>query len=187
MKFLHLLDIAKKDSMPDKERIRQRALKAGRSGALRVLSAITAAVLMLGLLSGGIYFGIMTMPTASASDLPEELKGISPISAVSATNMSGNEITADTQLKVVTSSAMSVNEFKDAFAISPSEHYNVKKNTGNTFTVSFEQGLAANTLYTVSSISDGKTIYSWAFQTDNTFGIVSRLPSSWKYQKHLFD
>ena len=91
MKFLHLLDIAKKDSMPDKERIRQRALKAGRSGALRVLSAITAAVLMLGLLSGGIYFGIMTMPTASASDLPEELKGISPISAVSATNMSGNE------------------------------------------------------------------------------------------------
>ncbi len=178
MKFLHLLDIAKKDSMPDKERIRQRALKAGRSGALRVLSAITAAVLMLGLLSGGIYFGIMTMPTASASDLPEELKGISPISAVSATNMSGNEITADTQLKVVTSSAMSVNEFKDAFAISPSEHYNVKKNTGNTFTVSFEQGLAANTLYTVSSISDGKTIYSWAFQTDNTFGIVSRLPSS---------
>ena len=178
MKFLHLLNIAKKDSMPDKERIRQRALRAGRSGALRVLSVITAAVLMLGLLSGGIYFGIMSIPTASVSDLPEELKGISPISAVSATNMNGNEITADTQLKVVTSNAMSVNEFKDAFVISPSEHYSVKKNTGNTFTVSFEQGLAANTLYTVSSVSDGKTIYSWAFQTDNSFGIVSRLPSS---------
>lgn len=178
MKFLHLLNIAKEDAMPDKEKIRKRALKSGKSGALRVLSAITAAVLVLGLLSGGIYLGIMNVPTASASDLPEELKGISPISAVSATNLNGKEITADTKLKVVTSSAMSINEFKDAFSISPSEHYNVKKNTGNTFTVSFERGLAANTLYTVSSVSDGKTIYSWAFQTDNTFGVVSHLPSS---------
>lgn len=176
MKFLHLLEIAKKEAMPDKEKIRRKALKAGKNSGIRILAGLTAAVLMLGIISGGVYFGIMNLPTASACDVPEELKGISPVSAVRATSYEGSDITTDAEFKVTTAKAMSGKELKDVLEITPNTEYSVKKNSGNSFTLSFDGGLEAGTLYTVSSKSAGKTVYSWAFQTDDTFRITSYLP-----------
>lgn len=184
MKLSELLNLAKESSMPDKEKIRKRALKPRRGTAVRILSGVTAAVLILSIISGGAYFGIMNLPTASASDLPSELENISPISSVKATSVSGSEITTDTKLKITTGKVMSVEKLRDALEIKPSTKYNIKKNSGNSFTVSFENGLAADTLYTVSSKSSGKTIYSWAFQTDNTFRILSRSPESGSIEKN---
>lgn len=184
MKLSELLNLAKESSMPDKEKIRKKALKRYHGTAVRILSGVTAAVLILAILSGGAYFGIMNIPTASASDLPSELENISPISSVKATSVSGSEITTDTNFKITTGKVMSVETLREALEIKPSTKYNIKKDSGNSFTVSFENGLEADTLYTVSSKSSGKTIYSWAFQTDNIFRILSRSPESDSIEKN---
>ena len=173
MKLKHLLETVGKSNMPDKEKIRKNVLKSGNSSPIRIISAITAAVLMLVIISGGVYFGVMHAPIASACDIPQELVGISPVTSVSKPDCSSDTASVE----VTTQKPLTKEQFRDVFSVSPKTDYTLIKKAGNLFTVKFKGRLYGNTVYTFNSMSEGKSIYSWAYQTDNTFGISSYTPA----------
>ncbi len=176
MKFNRFLQSAFEKNKPNKEKIRARALRAGNNVMIKIVAGVTAAVLLIGVVATGAYFGIMNMPTATACDLPQELIGISPINAVRADGVSGGRISDGSSFEVTTENAMSEEQFRSVFEITPNVDYSVKKLSGNKFEVTPMQA-EKGAVYTVGAVVGGRTVYSWAFQTDDSFRVLSRTPN----------
>ncbi len=177
MKYSKLLELTAKSVQPDKENIRKQSTKAKIHPAIKAVSFITATVLLISILSVSAFYGIMNIPFNTKNEIPARLASISPLTSVTPTLATDKIIKTDTKFKVTTLKAISKKEFVNYFSISPKVDYTVTKQNGNSFIVSFKDDLNSNTKYKISSVLNDKTIYSWAFQTENSFSVIERYPS----------
>lgn len=175
MKYSKLISYLKFTVYPNRDRIKKEAIKSYKKRTVALITAIVAAITML---SGGIYLGVMNISMGKDSDIPENLRALSPITSVSATSYKGSVITTDSKLLVTTKTPITKKKFCEIFEISPKTDYSVKKTSGNTFSVSFDKPLLSNTLYTVTSNYGSRPVYRWAFQTAEVFGISKAYPEN---------
>lgn len=184
MKYSELIKMLSNSVQPDKDAIRNRVLKTKKPTMSKSQKTTMFSVLSAICIIAGIYLAVMNVPLSKNNDIPLHLMGISPISSVTATDASNGITNTSTDFKVTTHRSMSLNEFRNSFSIEPKTEFTIKKTSGNTFKVCFENDLRLDTLYKISSLSNGKKIYSWAFQTSNEFAISNHTPSE---TSSLFD
>ena len=178
MKYSEILNYIKTSTYPDKEKIRMDIYEKHKKSRKKALKTSGVLVISILLILIGAYTFIQSVGLGSASDIPENLVKISPIASVRPTSFSGQNITLDTDLKIVTSKPCSKKEFKEVFKVSPKTNYSLIKTSGNTFTVKFENKLSPNTVYSINSVADGQTIYSWAYQTETKFEVTGCFPNT---------
>ena len=172
MNLQRFCELMKDSSQPDKQKIKQQAIPKSRPKWTKVTALCCAIALLLGIAAYGGYYLFMNMPKNKVWALPENLKGISEISSLTPTKYDGNFIKTDCEFTVTTKNAIDTEEFYEIFEISPKVDYTVTKKSGNEFNVSITNGLKQNSLYTLSSLSGGKAVYSWAYQTEGEFEIT---------------
>lgn len=175
MKFKELIELSKQNAMPDKDAISDSVLKSNKSN-----KPIIALISILSVIS---IFAItivayMNLPVSKVSQLPDEYKNISPISAVEATETKGDYISLSSGFIITTSKPMSVSELNRSLEISPKTEYSTQKVNGNTFKITPKTALSDNTLYNLKSVYNEKDVYSWAFQTEKEFSIISHSPKN---------
>lgn len=170
MKYSNLISYLKFVVQPSRSRIKNTAI---RSYYGKKTTKILTLILSLAIVVLVVYIAKMVIPMGKESVIPEHLKEISPITYVSATSYSDKVITSDCDFKVITKKNLSKKAFSKVFEISPAAEFKIKKTSGNTFTISFKDPLAENTTYRINSLNEGKTVYSWAFQTARDFKITN--------------
>lgn len=174
MNLLRFTELMSQSFQPDKQKIKQQILqKKAKPRWAKVTAICTAAVLVIGIVAACGYTYFMSTPSSDVWTLPESLKGISKISSVTPTKYDGNFIKTDCGFEVTTAKAITVDEFCEAFEITPKTEFEVTKKSGNSFNINFTSALKQNTLYTLASKLGQKTVYSWAYQTESEFEVIS--------------
>ncbi len=177
MKFSRFTQLMRLNSRPDKEQIRKDVLKSCKPKWIKPTAVITSIVLTAGIIGAGGLFLYENAPRGKDNHLPEELK---PLSTVCAVTAEGNQdsLPTDSVFEITTQKATDINNLKNSLKVYPDCDYTLKKTSGNTFDLTFDRGMKENTLYRISSTVDGKELYSWAFQTETEFKITDHSRST---------
>ena len=177
MKFSRFTQLMRLNSRPDKEQIRKDVLKSCKPKWIKPTAVITSIVLTAGIIGAGGLFLYENAPRGKDNHLPEELK---PLSTVCAVTAEGNQdsLPTDSVFEITTQKATDINNLKNSLKVYPDCDYTLKKTSGNTFDLTFDRGMKENSLYRISSTVDGKEIYSWAFQTETEFKITDHSRST---------
>ncbi len=173
MKYSHFIKLMKDNCKPDKEQIYNDIISQKSNSWIKVFAIVCAAVLLIGIVGTGAYYGISSMKRGEENHLPDELYEVSPITAITATQTKGDAVLVNTAFEITTKDVHSAKDIYEFLEISPKTEYNVKKTSGNTFNVTLKEALKENTLYKLSSKLGTKTVYSWAFQTEAKFEITA--------------
>jgi len=173
MKYSHFLDLMKQTYSPDREQIYNDVISQKDRSGFKIFAIICAIVIFITAVGAGAFYGFNSLKFGKENHLPEELYGISPITAVTATETKNGVVMQNSAFEITTFEAHSAEEIYDLVEISPDVSYKVKKTSGNTFTLTTDEHLSGNTLYKISSKVGNKTAYSWAFQTEKKFEITA--------------
>ena len=143
------------------------AIAAGCSACV-VLIAVSVALLLRG--TGGIGAPV---PVVSGT--------VNVIDTVIPAEQSGAGTKLSSSLKITTTEDVAASELKARITVSPEAEYSVRKTGECSYEVNFKDDLTADTLYNLSAVYNGKTVYRWAFQTETVFCVTSVTPENEHY------
>lgn len=171
MKFSHFTELMRQISRPDKEDIFKRVQQSCRPKWVKRTAVACTLALVIGAVTLGGGYLLVSAPRGKDNHLPQELKGISTIAAIT-TDGDAESIATDSVFEITTTKSTSADAVRQALDITPSCDYSLKKTSGNTFKLKFDSGMQGDTLYTMKSMAGEKAVYSWAFQTESEFKIT---------------
>lgn len=101
-------------------------------------------------------------------------------------NSVGKLISTSTEFTVKTKRATDKDTLKKSIAVSPNTDFSID-GSGSSYTLKFSSALAADKVYTFSSLCGGRTVYQWAFQTSPDFTVTKvSLPKTLDNRKISF-
>ncbi len=177
MKFSQFTQLMRSNSRPDKEQIRKDVLAGCKPKWIKPTAIISSVVLAVGIIGGCGTYIFANAPRGKDNHLPDGLKGISTICAVTAEGDT-ESLPTDSVLKITTQKTTDTDTVKSHLKVSPEADYTIKKTSGNTFDLVFDGGMKQDTLYKVASTLKGKEVFSWAFQTESEFEITGHSNST---------
>ena len=177
MKFTRFIQLMQQNSQPNKENIRQQILKSYKPKWIKITAILCVAVLLFGIGGTFGYLYLKDLPKGNENHLPEHLRKISTVAAITSSAPS-DKISTNSILNITTVKKETEDNVKKSLKITPAVEYDLKKTSGNTFELKFNTELEKNTIYTIKSMANNNEVYSWAFQTERRFEITSVTPSS---------
>lgn len=94
------------------------------------------------------------------------------ISSVTAEKKVGEYIARDTEFTVKTTSQTDKDALKKSIRVYPDSEYTLS-GSGSEYSLKFKSTLMPDRLYRISSVSNDRTVYEWAFQTAKSFEITN--------------